>query len=459
MRLIRRNLEVDYYHDIIMNNGFRITQENKFAPTNVDDMINSSKFMDSEYRCDCGAFIGQDIVGQKCPRCGSEIALHSLNFEYTGWMDLGKHKVIAPVYYAMLKRVLGNYLLKFILGDYKSDQTVQYDESDTEFEENRKNKKSGRVSVNDIAYIRKKIPKAKLQYEGIGLDQFYERFEEIMLACAPKSNPETYILLNEKSAVFTSKIPVYSTAFRPVTKTSETMFYPKVNKWFSMICAIYCKLDDMTLDIELIPALNFIQNYLVEACEHLIKNEISKKEGFVRSEIVGGTFNFSGRGVITLDISLNIDEVDVPFPMFLTAFQYRVAHMYAMKYGKTLEWAYLFINTHPKDPSVIELLDFILNECQWIFILREPTDNLASIALCRVRRYKMEDDTISLPPEPLAGFNADFDGDALNCAFIPKELVKEYEAFHFSCMTNYVTEEIDISLREWCDVPLGRMSM
>ena len=91
--------------------------------------------------------------------------------------------------------------------------------------------------------------------------------------------------------------------------------------------------------------------------------------------------------------------------------------------------------------------------------MREPTDNLASIALCRVRRYKMEDDTISLPPEPLAGFNADFDGDALNCAFIPKELVKEYEAFHFSCMTNYVTEEIDISLREWCDVPLGRMSM
>lgn len=74
---------------------------------------------------------------------------------------------------------------------------------------------------------------------------------------------KNYQSLNEKDDVFTSKIPIYSTAFRPVSKTSETMFYPKINKWFSMMTSIYCKLEDMVLDIEKIQALNFIQNYWI----------------------------------------------------------------------------------------------------------------------------------------------------------------------------------------------------
>lgn len=460
MKLTRINLENEYLRDMAIHNGFLIKNDDKFAPTNVDALINSSKFMDCEYRCDCGAFIGQDIIGQTCPCCGSEIALHSLNFEYTGWINLGKHKIISPVYYNILKRVLGNNMLKFILGDYKSDLSVQYNENDKDFLENKKNKKSGRVSVNDINYIKKKIPKSKYQYQGLGHDVFYERFEEVLTACAPKNNPDVQMLIDEKDAVFTSKIPIYSTAFRPVSKTSETMFYPKINKWFSMICAVYCQLDDMVLDVEVIQALNFIQNYLIEACEHLITAEISKKTGFVRSEIVGGTFSFSARGVITLDISLRADEIDIPYTMALTAFQFRITHMLATRYNMTLEQAYLFISNSDRDPIVLQLLDEIIAEGQWVFLIREPTINLASIEVCRIRRYKFDDDTISLPQEPLPGFNADFDGDQLNlCFLIDENIHKEFEPFHLSCMTNFITEKFTIELMNWSDVSLGLMSL
>ena len=460
MKLTRINLENEYLRDMAIHNGFLIKNDDKFAPTNVDALINSSKFMDCEYRCDCGAFIGQDIIGQTCPCCGSEIALHSLNFEYTGWINLGKHKIISPVYYNILKRVLGNNMLKFILGDYKSDLSVQYNENDKDFLENKKNKKSGRVSVNDINYIKKKIPKSKYQYQGLGHDVFYERFEEVLTACAPKNNPDVQMLIDEKDAVFTSKIPIYSTAFRPVSKTSETMFYPKINKWFSMICAVYCQLDDMVLDVEVIQALNFIQNYLIEACEHLITAEISKKTGFVRSEIVGGTFSFSARGVITLDISLRADEIDIPYTMALTAFQFRITHMLATRYNMTLEQAYLFISNSDRDPIVLQLLDEIIAEGQWVFLIREPTINLASIEVCRIRKYKFDDDTISLPQEPLPGFNADFDGDQLNlCFLIDKNIHKEFEPFHLSCMTNFITEKFTIELMNWSDVSLGLMSL
>lgn len=461
MRLERINLENEFIVDMITNNGFVIKKEDQYAPTNVDQLINSSKFMDVEYRCDCGAFIGQDIIGRVCPRCGTEISLHSLNFNYTGWIDIAPHHVITPIYYNMLSRVLTPNMLKYILGDYKSDYSVPYNENDTNFYENKKNRKTGRIVQNDIAYIKKKIPKSKQCYEGLGHDQFFERFEEVLTACATKNVEDVKMLLEEKDAVFTSKIPVYSTAFRPVSKTSETMFYPKINKFFSQIVAIQCKLEDMTLPIEVIQGLNFIQNCWIDATDHLIKNEISKKEGFVRSEIVGGTFSFSGRGVITLDISLNVDEVDLPIVSCITGFQYKITHILATRYNMTLEQAYLYVQGYKNHPLVVEILDEIMAEGQWIFILREPTINMASIELCKIRRYKIDDDTISLPPETLSGFNADFDGDALNFLFLGSYkdgIVQQFEAFHCSCMTNYVTGKVTLDLLDWSDICLGLMS-
>ena len=457
MQLVRINLENEYAIDMITHNGFRIEKKDNYAKLDVDELINSSKFMDCEYRCDCGAFIGQDIIGQKCPRCHSEISLRSLNFQYTGWIDIYPHRIISPVYYTMMKRVLGTNMLRFILGDFKEDVNIKYSENDTEFENAKKKKKSGRVAQDNIAYIIKKIPKSKQMYKGLGHDLLYERFEEVLTASAKQSD-ELQILLNEKDAVFTSKIPIYSTAFRPVSTTSETMFYPKINKWFSRVAAVSCQICDMVLPEEKIQALNYIQRELVEACEHLIKAEISKKEGFVRSEIVGGTFSFSGRGVITLDISLNADEVDLPYSMVVTAYQYKIAHMLAIRHHITLEQAYLLVSTNERNSMVIEILDEIMAEEQWIFILREPTINLGSIELCKIRRYKFDDDTISLPPEPLGGFNADFDGDALNIGFLPKECVPQFEAFHYSSMTNYVSERVTIDMKEWIDICLGVMT-
>ena len=460
MHPVRANLEVEYLADMITNQGFLIKPESTYTEIDTDKLINSSKFTDCEFRCDCGAFIGQDLIGQTCPRCKSEITLHSLNFRYTGWIDLGEHKIIQFGYYNMLKRVLGNYLLKFILGDYKYDMAVKYNENDTEFADKQTTKKTGRPSVNSLSYIIKKIPKTKQQYQGIGHDEFYRRFEEIIRDCAGKNEEEeAEILIKNKDAVFTSKIPIYSTTFRPVTKTSETLFYPKIKKYFMMLVATYCKMGNMVLPLELMKTLNTIQNYYVDACEYLIKSEMSKKEGFVRAQIVGGTFSFSARGVVILDISLRADEIDIPFNMALTAYHYRMTHMLAVRNNMTLEQAYLFIQTYKRDPRVIALLDEIMSEGQYVVMLREPTNNLESITLCRIRRYKFDDDTISIPPEPLKGLNADFDGDALDLLFLPKEVVPKFAAFHLSCMTDYINQKFKINWLEWCDIAAGIMSL
>lgn len=459
MKAERVNLEIQYLADLATNGGFKLEKEDQYAPTNVDLLVDSSKFTDGEYRCDCGAFQGQELIGQVCPRCKSEITLHSLDFNYTGWIDLKGHKVISPVYYIMLKRVLGTNVLRFILGDYKSKMDVKYNDKDPGRQEEVKQKRAGRVSQDDIRYIEKKVPKAKQIFKGIGHDEFYRRFEEVMEVCAPKNNDEVAILLSHKEDVFTSYIPIYSTAFRPVSKTSETKFYPKINKWFAMMISDAMSMDNMILDIELIQTLNKIQGYWMDAVEHIIKNEMSKKEGFVRSEIVGGSFSFSGRAVVTLDITLNVDEVDLPYSMVITAYQYRLTYMLATRYNMTLEQAYLFVNTYERNDIIISLLDEIIAEGQWVVYLREPTNNLKSIALSKIRRYKIGDDTMSIPLEVLGGMNADFDGDALDIWFLlDKGLIPKFEAFHRSCLTDRINETVPLDLKEWCAVSMGRMT-
>lgn len=463
MDAVRRSLEVDYHVDMILHNGFEITKPNKYSEVNIniDSLVNSPRYMDTEYTCDCGAFIGRDILGQQCPQCHSEIRLRSLNFEYTGWINLGNHKVIAPTYYKKLTRVLGKNMLKFILGDYKEDKSVKYNDNDTAYEERKTRKKRGKQAANDINTIRKKVAKIRHCYEGIGHDQFYVQFEEILNNCALSIHEEEKnTLIAEKEAVFTSKIPVYSTAFRPVVKTSEDLKYPKVNKFFSSICSIQTRLPDMVLEAEITQALNDIQSKWIEAADYAIKMEMSKKKGSIRSEIVGGTFPFSARGVVTLNYLLRDDEIEIPFTMALIAYQFKITHRLAVARRMTLEQAYVFINTYPRNELVLDILHEIIDEEQWLMLIREPAINLGSLELCRIAGIKsdVEDDTISLPIEPLQGWNADFDGDQLDGYFIPKELVPYYKAFHHSSLTDYLNERQEFNLREWCWCSLGAIS-
>ncbi len=59
---------IDYYNeyikDKIQHNGFVIENDDKFAAADIDALVNSTNYMDSEFRCECGAFIVQDMIGQ-----------------------------------------------------------------------------------------------------------------------------------------------------------------------------------------------------------------------------------------------------------------------------------------------------------------------------------------------------------------------------------------------------------
>lgn len=456
MKGVRYNMEAQYCIDKLLNNGFDIKKDS-YGQINVNNLINADNFTDTEFSCDCGKYIGRDLLGQTCPHCRTEITLRSLNFKKTGWMNIYPHHVLTPVYYGIIKRVIGSYLLRFILGDYKDNKNIKYTDKDKEDEEENttepKKKRRGKVSVDDIKTIIEKIPKNKLKWQGIGHDGFFDNFEEIVRSCATTSNQsDIEVLLQEKEIAFTSKIPVFSTAFRPVSKTSESYFYPRINRFYAQMCAVYCSLDDMYYKEEQINALNCFQKYWLAATEHLIDNEMASKTGLVRSEIVGGTFEFSARGVVILDQTLSAGEIDLPFPMLMTLMKYKVTHRIHVRYNMTLEQSYLMINTNEHPEIVQEILQEILNEGVWVMMLREPTNNIASNCLFRVRRFKLNDDTISVSEPVLAGLNCDFDGDQLNLFVVPNEHLKYWKGFYLSCFQNPVKDEIEIRTKEWTAV-------
>jgi hypothetical protein len=126
----------------------------------------------------------------------------------------------------------------------------------------------------------------------------------------------------------------------------------------------------------------------------------------------------------------------------------------------TLEESCRFIDENERDPMVVKMLDEIVDKGVWCVMLREPTNNLASIELVKVKYYKFEeaDDTVSLTIEPLAGLNADFDGDQLDYYFLDEFGFECFKPFMYSCMMNYVTGDVQLSLREWFAICAGRMT-
>ena len=457
MKLEKANLYVEYLTDMAENNGFVIKNEDDFGPVDIDRLINNPLFTANEYRCDCGMLTGADMVGQICPICKGEVLLHSLNFGYTGWIDLGKHVVITPRYWPVVKHYFGTNLLNLIMGNYKSIESIHYSDKDDGLSEKRK-KKRGRPSADDLDTILEKVPKSRHHLKGLGLDGLYNNWDAIVEECLPNSMVEDKKTLKEsRSGIFTSKIPIYSTAYRPATKTSETLFYPRINKPFSMMLSSAAKLDSMILEREVIDALNEIQKHYIEGSEHLISTELSKKTGCVRSEIVGGSFDFSARSVITLECNMRLDEVDLPYDMLVFVYQFKIAQKLCVRKHIPFEQAYLFARDQRYSPEIIDIVDEIIHRegPKWVMLLREPTINMGSIGIYKIRNYKMNDYTISITTEILAGMNADFDGDECDVQFLEPELVHMYAPFHMSQIYDYVNDKIHIENKEWIAITAG----
>ena len=394
VQLRRMNWDVEYYKDLISGNGFTITEP---AEVKTDEGVTKclygsqsplygTTYSDEHafierYRCKCGSFTSRQFEGETCPFCGTKVEYRDSNIKITGWYNLGVNKIINPYYYMLFTEIL--------------------------------DKKNNRV-FGDIINVRSKITTNGIKekpteedyespptspYAGIGIDAFYNNYENILTYFQSIKKNKADVLENlkkEKASVFTTHIPIYSTLLRPQSTTSDTFYYGSIDKEISSLYNLIKKLEDCT-EIERDNKLARVQikaNKMWDLCFQSLKG----KNGFIRDQLLGGSLNYTSRNVIIPDPTLRDDELDVSYHTFLELFKYPIMHYIMRLEDVPLSTAYrIWRNAYSFDHRVHQIMMYIVqHEDTRLLINRNPTLNFYSMLLMKIRRISDDPDNYCL---------------------------------------------------------------
>lgn len=165
-----------------------------------------------------------------------------------------------------------------------------------------------------------------------------------------------------------------------------------------------------------------------------VSERIRGKAGRMRRNVMGKRCDFSSRSVITPDARLDIDELGVPshvaliqtVPVRVTAINARDLTR-RVRLGWVLGGAkYINTGTRLIDVSVLSpdkrravvlktgwVVDRVLQDGDWVLFNRQPSLHKESIMGHRVRIVRSK--SFMLPVPTTTPYNADFDGDEMNC--------------------------------------------
>lgn len=318
------------------------------------------------HRCSCGAFKGLQFEGEECPLCHTKIEARDVNIKMTGWILLGSGNVIInPYWYKIFLRLIGSKIFPQIVG---TDE---------------------RVDKNGIRH--KLIPgvdyEQKTPYDYIGIEGFYTNFDEIINYFQKKKKKHAEELEKckaEKSKIFTSHIPVYSTALRPSSSTADTFYFNGIDKQINPLFNLCQSIQDCE-EIEK-PYLQARIQDRVNTMWDFNFDLINKKEGFIRNKLIAGALNYTARCVITPRPSLRVDEVVVSYQQFRVQMKYRIIYYLMNIDGCSLSTAYYrWKDAYKFDEHVYNIMLLIIErEHPRILLNRNPTINYYSMLLMRI---------------------------------------------------------------------------
>lgn len=422
----RVSWDVMFFDDLINHDGFLITdpdtvsldgrkEKTMYGPRSplYGTTYGDEQAFLERHSCKCGAFKGYQFKGELCPLCNTRIEAKDPDIKKTGWISLGDNLIIAPYWYKLFIKLIGKKPFLDMI-----DTTERVDSNG-----NRSHLEAGK----DYTPV--------TPYSMYGIDGFYENFDEIMDYFASKKKNKASDFekcKKEKRKVFTHHIPVYSTFLRPQSSTSDTFYYNGVDKHINPLF----NLSESIKDCEPIEHV-YYQNKIQERANLIWDYNfdiINHKEGFIRNKLIAGSLNWTSRCVIVPDPTLRVDEVDISYQAFRILFKYRIIY-YLMKLGNIpLSSAYYRWKAAYKfDSYVHKVMNYIVSaEKPRIFLNRNPTLNLYSMLLLKIRKVKDDPHrtTLSVPLTILPGLNADFDGDILNLiAIFDEAMIDMYKKF------------------------------
>lgn len=280
----RINWDVEFYRDMAEGKNFVISEP---AEINLDGNRKKSLYgpqsplygtsyedehaFIERYRCECGAFTSKIFEGEVCPICNTKVEYRDSDITIFGWITLGKNRVISPYYYRLFKFAIGDKVFPDIIyARYKittDGKRIRPKDGDTD-----------------------DIPLSP--YSGLGIDYFYEHYEEILNYFKDLRKNKSHLinnLLKQKRSAFVSHIPVPSSLLRPQSITSDSFYYQSIDKLVNTTFSLSEALK-ACLDVERDYLLNRIQTKLNSMWD-IYFNELSGKDKLIRGEMLGGSLN------------------------------------------------------------------------------------------------------------------------------------------------------------------------
>lgn len=374
-----------------------------------------------KYECNCGAVSGLRYTGLECPYCGGIVTKRGVNMKMTGWVDLQHHKIISPLYYIILCGLIGKTRLVEIL---TKKWIFSKNGINKDYEVDLKTLKTKGSKYTFVNEVDNSISEVYTPFAGIGFQQFYDRFDEVLDYCAKKHKKmqNKLDLIDElrqtKAYVFTSKIPIYTTVLRPQFTTEKNFNFRPIDNYINNLVKLALNLPNQYNRADILEkSLMSIQEKVMQMWDYTFEC-ISKKKGEIRGKILGGPLNYTARNVCVLRKGLYANEIEIGYPLACIIYKYKIIYQYAKRYNLAIHEAEDIVNnTEEFNPNIYEiLLDFIKNEGLEAIIIRNPTNNLGSILKMKISHIvpNTKYHCIGLPSMILGGLTCDFDGDVIN---------------------------------------------
>ena len=413
------DLDQEAVNDISSGNGFLITSPKS---TNKKDMKNingiySSRFgqklgdinpFADRYSCECGYYTGRIRHNMICPRCNKKVRYVDDNYKMFGWIILkDNYHIIHPKFYDSLNYIFGsssyNTERKHIKGT-KLENMLHY---------------SPEKDQNGHYYPCEFKPNNE-PYYGIGMIEFYNRFDEILDYYYMK-NPKKKDYYDEikryRNLVFCHSIPVFTTHLRPASIQDGYMYFEPTNGIYNMINTHVHRINNDKRRSDRIGSLLNDELYMVQTKFMELSNEImnilSGKRGQLRS-LISGRYNFSCRAVIRQSAELRVDQVLLPYVMLVICLEQRIINILVRTYRINPQDAYDIWSRakSKKDPRICEIINAIIHsnpEGLPVIINRNPT--LAYGSMLQMWCVGFTDTlTMSVPLQAIKSMCADFDG-------------------------------------------------
>jgi DNA-directed RNA polymerase subunit beta' len=154
-----------------------------------------------------------------------------------------------------------------------------------------------------------------------------------------------------------------------------------------------------------------------------ISDNLKGKKGLFRSNLLGKRVDYSGRSVIVVGPTLDLNQCGLPKKMALELFRpYVISGLMAKELAFNVRGAGKLIEEGT--PEVWEILEEVIRD-KYVLLNRAPT--LHRLGIQAFKPILIEGNAIQVHPLVCTAFNADFDGDQM-AVHVPLSEASQYEA-------------------------------